>query len=476
LKTKFLKSSFQVGLAQMFQYICGYIIVIALARGLGPAEYGIYGVVISVLLWFEFSSRLGIPQTMAILIPGNVNEAAQYERTALGLSTSVSIFFFCLMFLFAPNLANIFNMPGRVYLFRIAAIDIPFYTIFFVYIEILGGHRQFGKASLRIIVYSACKAIGVLSLSIIGFSVEKALIINIIASIVGILFLSSFISPKKFILLRNYVRPILTLAIPMGIYSVGWCMISTLDLWILRVLSADTDERTIGLYVAATNIAKVPGAASFVMTAVLIPYISKAKSEGHTQIAKSYVKASIRYLLIILLPICTLIALTANDAMALLYSDVYRSGGLYLIFLIFGIGFMLNFQATFCAILIALGEVKLSAFITTSLIPVGVLLNFLLIPKNGAAGAAIAQILVFSVGALVSGYKVSKRFGSVIELLSLLKIIIAIFIIILGTLYSMKYLNIIVIYPLFTSVYLMALMLLKEVTKQDLILLKADRN
>ena len=42
--------------------ICGYIVAVVLARALGPAAYGVYGVVYSLLVALELTGKLGIPQ------------------------------------------------------------------------------------------------------------------------------------------------------------------------------------------------------------------------------------------------------------------------------------------------------------------------------------------------------------------------------------------------------------------------------
>ena len=41
--------------------VSGYLITVILARGLGPAAYGVYGVVMSLLLWIEVVGDLGNP-------------------------------------------------------------------------------------------------------------------------------------------------------------------------------------------------------------------------------------------------------------------------------------------------------------------------------------------------------------------------------------------------------------------------------
>ena len=54
--------------AQILIMLSGYIIAIALARSLGPALFGVYGVVYSVLLSVELIGRLGLPQAVSKLV------------------------------------------------------------------------------------------------------------------------------------------------------------------------------------------------------------------------------------------------------------------------------------------------------------------------------------------------------------------------------------------------------------------------
>src|SRR5690606_26996941 len=56
--------------ARVFFMLSGYVITVVLARGLGPAAYGTYGVLISLLLWLEVSGSLGIPRAAGKMIPG----------------------------------------------------------------------------------------------------------------------------------------------------------------------------------------------------------------------------------------------------------------------------------------------------------------------------------------------------------------------------------------------------------------------
>ena len=53
-----------------------------LARGLGPAEFGIYGVIISVLTWTQLLLNGGVPGATAKLFAEQPERAAAIEQTA----------------------------------------------------------------------------------------------------------------------------------------------------------------------------------------------------------------------------------------------------------------------------------------------------------------------------------------------------------------------------------------------------------
>lgn len=466
------KGTLQIIGGHFLQLFCGYFVIIILARELGPDEYGVYGVIMSVLLWVEVSSRLGIPQTMAKLIPEDDQNAPVLERTALSLSLGVSLSAFSLMVVFAPAIANVFNMPDKVNLFRLAALDIPFYALYWVCLQILNGRRLFGAESLRIIIYAAAKAAGILVLLGVGLSVASALIVNAIASIVGLMFMFTVISFRNIFPAFAFVAPILKLAFPMGLYTIGWIGILNLDIWCLKIFGKDVEATSMGLYIGAANLAKVPSIAAFAMTAVLIPSIARSLFLNDLSLTKNYVQSSMRFLALTLLPICTLVAMTAEDVMALVYSDIYSAGALYLILLIFGHGFMLTFLATFCAILTAKGEAYLAAFTVWALVPCGFLLNILFVPELGAIGAGRAKLVTGILGACFAGLLIYSRFGTLINIASIGKILLANAVVVLGALkVGGEGFWLLPKYFLILGSYIAVLILLKEIKKVDLRLL-----
>ena len=70
-------------------FVFAYVATVILARRLGPSAYGVYGVVISVLIWIEQTGRFTIPPAAAKLIPEDRVRSRSVQETALFLGTAL---------------------------------------------------------------------------------------------------------------------------------------------------------------------------------------------------------------------------------------------------------------------------------------------------------------------------------------------------------------------------------------------------
>jgi O-antigen/teichoic acid export membrane protein len=405
--------------------VCGYIVVVVLARGLGPREYGIYGIVLSVLLSVELIGRLGIPQALSKLIAERQDRTSHLEGTGLTLTLMVFTAIFLLFWAAAPVMAGLFQIPDGTRLFRIASIDIPFFGMYFICSHILNGRRRFGIESLGISLYGLAKAVGILILLCLGLSIQGALIVNIASSVVALIVVAVPIPLESFRPTFRFSGLVFRWAIPVGLFTLGTQLVFNLHLWCLKVVGRALPEETIGTYVAAISVARLPNIASFALMAVLIPSISHALGRGDTRLAQRYVQGAFRFLVAILLPACLLIAMKAGPIMELLYSSRYTNGALSCSILIFGLGFLYTLLTTFCSILIAGGSPMASAMVTLGLVPFGWIASYSLILRHGAAGAAVSATLAVGAGVLISGCLVHKSFGPMITGMALLRIGIA---------------------------------------------------
>ena len=255
--------------AQLFLTLCTYVVAVVLARSLGPAAFGIYGIVYSLLMTTEFVGRFGIPQASGKLM---AELPAQHDRIAasgLTISLSAYLVLFAGMWLAAPAIAAIFGIPEGAGLLRLAFWDIPIYGAFFVLWHILNARRRFLIESTSFVLYALTKVVGISILVWIGPTLRDAFIVNIASSLVAALFIGWFVGrmPWRFSLAES--RRIMQLAMPIGILTVGLQLLPTIDLWMLSAIGNYSDDAVLGYYVAALSIARIPNFISNGLNAAL---------------------------------------------------------------------------------------------------------------------------------------------------------------------------------------------------------------
>lgn len=380
----------------------GYVVAVVLARGLGAADYGVYGIIYSVLLGAELIGRLGIPQALSKRIAERTEPDADLEAAGITLTAAIYGPVFLLFFATAPWLAEIFRVEGGTWLFRVAALDIPLYGMYFVFEHVLNGRRRFGAEALGIVLYATARVVGILALLALGLSVAGALVVNALASLAGLIYMAGRVGTHAFRPRLRGVGPVVRLAVPIGLFALGTQLLLSLDLWALNALGRQVSDDVKGLYVAATNLGRLPNVVAFVMSAVLIPSIARALAAGDRDSARAAVRATVRFLAVALLPACAILAVEARGLLSLLFSDAYGDAAPYLAVLAFGHGLSYTVLVTFCSILIAGDGARAAAWLALGLLPFSLVLNGLLVPAHGAVGAAWAAVGANALGALLA--------------------------------------------------------------------------
>ena len=129
--------------AQLLLMLCTYVVSVVLARSLGPAAFGAYGMVYSLLMTTELVGRFGIPQAAGKLMAEQPELHDRIAASGLTMALSAYIVLFALMWICAPAIAQMFEIPEGASLLRLAFWDIPIYGAFFVLWHIINARRRF---------------------------------------------------------------------------------------------------------------------------------------------------------------------------------------------------------------------------------------------------------------------------------------------------------------------------------------------
>lgn len=395
---------------------CSYVMVMLLARGLGPAAYGVYGVIYATLLAAELISRIGVPQALAKLAAGSGGAARQIEATGTTISLLVSLLAFAAFWLAAPWLARLLHVADGTDLFRIAAVDLPFFAVYTALNHVLNGRRNFRGSAIATMIYSFTKVVGTVVMLMGDLtSIEAALVVNILASVIGIAAALPFSGAGPLRPTLGERRPILALALPVALADLCMQTLLALDLWSLNALGAAIPLETRGQYVAALNLARIPNLLAYVLVSMLVPMISHALASGGPEAARRMVLGATRFLLVLVLPACTLIAADAGDILALLFTEAYRPGGHFLALLIFAQGLGFTLLNSLQAMLVGAGAADKGARRIFVALVIGVAANLILVPLLGATGAALAAVLGLASAAVAVAIAVRRRLGALVE-------------------------------------------------------------
>jgi O-antigen/teichoic acid export membrane protein len=346
------------------------------------------------------------------------------EGTAFVLNLVLFAGFFIVLWIAAPWLASWLGIANGTFLLRLAAIDLPLFGIFTALEAIHQGHRRFLRLSIGKIAYAAAKLLGVLFIVYIGISVEKALLANAFATFGGIVALLTriYLGSKNSWLPQ--FSPIFALAVPMGVYSFFLPLLGWLNLWTVQAMSSPAEAATVGVFVGALNIARVPGFTLGSMSVVLLPSISRAMAQGDMNLARRYIAQSLRFFLIVYLPTCLALMARPEELMQWIYSKDYSGGGVLLSLLVVGTG-LDTVIALFASILMAEGRVKLTAAITGLCLIPALCMVVPLVHFWGALGGAVSAILTPLVLVVIFGVLVLRRFGALLEKRSAFNILAA---------------------------------------------------
>lgn len=461
------RGTVQLLAARMVFLVSGFFVSVILARGLGPVEFGAYGVVMSLLLWIEMVLAAGVPGATTKMLHDHPGDEHRVEQSAQVLLLLWAVPLFAACWFLAPTLADWFGLASGTLLFRLAILDLPLMAVYLAYQGILNGHRLFGALGASLIIHTTFKLLGILVLLAIGLSVAGALIAHVAATVVVLVFLLFRYPVSRSAPSRPMIRTMLGIALPMGGYLIALQILLGVGLWLLKALETDAGE-SVGFYVAALNAARVLTVVPSALTGILFVSLAWAMARSDRRKIRDFLEGATRFALVLLVPGCTLMVIDAEGIMALLFSETYRPGGTILRYQTVAFGAFAFFDILFHA-LMAAGAFRRTAAIVAGLVPVVVVFSFILIGSMGGAGAALALTGTLLAGTAIAAYLTYRRFGALASPSTVVRVALAATVI--GLIASQAHVDGLWLVPKFMvllALYAGLLALLREITREDL--------
>jgi O-antigen/teichoic acid export membrane protein len=386
---------------QILFLLSGYATHITLARGLGPAEYGTYGVLLSILSTVALVLTAGMPEAIAKFAAERPADAGAIFAQGIAIQFRFSLLLGLAYAAVSPLLARALNDRGLTAELAVSALAIPPVALYAVAFGALNGERRFAAQALMVGGYGVLRGVLVVGLSqrlqiwgaVAGFVVAPLLIVA--AVLPGILRrrAASVIESRT---LWLFARPVIG-------FTVALALLMNLDLFVVKAMVRDAD--VVGYYTAAATIAKVPYFFFSALGVVLLPIVSAAAVDGDGHLL-AIVRNAIRLTALAALGVAAVVAPLSETVLRTLYGQRYVAARLPLgLLVVASTLFTMTFILAYA--LNGLGRPGVAMRWTAVGLVLEAALALLLTPRLGAVGAAAASCLASTliVAALLSGAK-----------------------------------------------------------------------
>ena len=465
--------------ASLILVFCNYLIHVGLARWLGPADYGIFGIVSSLYLLSNAFLTTGIPRSLARSIASNPTDSATILRTAqklqLYLASVIAMLYIILAFFLAPVLFQ--DQTLTPYIILVGLSSLPFGIVILYQNGYFNGQREFSKQALLLTSHSILRIIFVFAAVFLGWKVFGVFVGFVLAALSTIL-LCFLLNKNKALPSNNPEKGVethlsstlISYAVPLTIAAVALTFVR--DGNVLFIKSLLHDNALAGLYTAALTLSDLPYLVFVGLSLTIMPSIAKSVSEHNLALTHKYITHSLRYLLLFLLPLIALLAANAKVLLHIFYSDAYLSAAPTLKLLALS-SFFLIFTLTLASITTGGGRPKIEMSIYLSMALLLIPLNIFLLPLLGIIGAALALTITTAIACIVISIIVYRKFYSFIPLSSLLKIIpSSLLLFLIAPHLNYNGIFFIVNHILLLALYFTILFLLREIKQEDLLFFK----
>ena len=468
--SKFLvKSFFWVTISEIIYNLSAYVIHSGMGRILSPAEYGRYGLVVTLTTMIVVLIGQGVPTAMAKylgeiydtrlgLIPIIKRQTAKIQFILIG---GVTVMFFLL----SPVISLILRDSSLTNLFRLSSLVIPAFALASFYFYYYTGLHEFKIQAWLKTSRSVARLVFILGLAWLlkskGYALEGVIIGYILAPL-SIFFEANLLDKFKKIRPEGFFdwRKLLRYAWPMTLFLVAYEFLITIDLYLVKGILRD--DYLTGIYNGAITVGRIPYFLFYALTIIILPAVSKSTSSKNHSDTKKIISQSLRLMVMFLLPIAILMSVYSAPILQVFYGKKFLDAALPMSILMSGVTFLTIFYVMAFA-LNGAGKVKAPMIISFAGLAVNIILSYFLIKKYGLVGAAVAtSITSFVAMVLVLAYSY-RYFGYLFRFSSFLKIILASFVMyFISTFFPKGHYAFILWSAILFAIYIFFLFVLKE--------------
>jgi|GEM_PF-3083850 len=396
----------------------GFLFYLLISRQYGPEGMGIFSLFNTILGLLGVLCCLGltsatmrfVPQIMVSSIPGDLYHLRKIQFISCG---SMALICSILLFVFSEQISDLlFHDKKSVFIIYLIAIVLPLYALYLIGIEFL---RALNFIALFEYFRSThIQVSGLLFLAILGsFYSTEVLPIYITTGLYAIAFIIVWIKVQNYLKSKSYpvsqtslisLKQTLSISFPMLLTAFSALLMERLDTLMLAYFH---NNHEVGLYSIAFKLASLMMFLIIPFNSVLVPRISHAYWNQQFSILKGLIKRGAQFMFWSAI-ICFAVICFFSELILSLFGTDFINAQNALIFL--SIGFFFNALHGMGEHLLNIsGNEKLLSRIFSFGLLLNIILNYLLIPKYGAEGAAFASMCSMALWNFLVGFAVKQN-------------------------------------------------------------------
>ncbi|KKR11806.1 MAG: Polysaccharide biosynthesis protein, partial [Candidatus Wolfebacteria bacterium GW2011_GWC2_39_22] len=432
------KSTLWLIISELIFNLSGYVIHSSMGRILGPADYGRYGLVVTLTTMVIILIGNGIPTAMAKYISEifetNPRMVLVIKRKALLLQSLIIGSITILFFLAAPLISRALGDETLTPLFRISTLIIPAFAAASFYFSFYTALHKFNVQSILKTLRSVLKVLAIVGLayvfgvpgSIVGYAVA-ALSVFLVAFLLDQLIYTKQI--KKAAKVQNLsltsefeTKKLLNYAWQVIIFFLAYELLISIDLYLVKGILHD--DYLTGIYNASLTVGRIPYYIFYALTIMLLPVISKSTAQNKHSETNAVISQSLRLMTILLIPSVILMSQFANPIIKIFYSERYLDAAIPMSILAYGVGFLTIFYVM-SFVLNGAGKTKIPMWISIFGFFLNAILNYFFIKSYGLNGSAVATTITSFITMIAILYFIQRDFGVLIRFNSICKMLLA---------------------------------------------------
>ena len=486
------KASMIVFIGIFLSKILTYAYKIIIARYYGPEVYGLFSLSLMVFGLFVAFASLGFADGLLRFIPlYRAKKDSKRISFLIKISRKVLLFSGIIagvaLFLASEFIAiNIFGEPSLIIFLKLFALLVPIQIFSNVYLSIIKAHERITAFSFAYNVFqNLMKLVAILILILFVSKATYSVALSYLLGTVSVLIFSYLFCKIKLPLLvlgkplskeaeRQTLQSFLSYSWPLVLSGIIGSVLYWVDTFAIGFFE---DAYLVGVYNAAIPIAALIVFSGELFMNLFFPMVTRELAQKNITIAKELSKQVSKWIMIINLPFLVLVLLFPGFFINLIWGAEYLLAKNALRFLAVGM-FASSFAAVSSSLLSSKGKSKILLLDLIGVSILNLILNFILVPKYGIDGAAVAtmtSLIIWSILIISQAFIYTsilpirrKMFGVGVSLF-----ISAILLTYLRSQVGVSTITILLLGSLFLLTYLLLIFLTRSFDENDWKILKA---